>query len=103
MRFSCYAWDWGNGTTTRPTDASTARQTYAEFGDYTVTLTVTDSGGNSDRASRVISLGPNSFSQVIEPAWEKTGGVRLDNGTGQSLDPRDPGAIGCGTPARATD
>jgi DNA-binding beta-propeller fold protein YncE len=41
-----YAWDFGDGQTAS-TDAPTITHTYANSGDYTVTLTVTNSAGTS--------------------------------------------------------
>ena len=54
---STYSWDWGDGT---PVDSgSEATHTYAEEGNYTVELTVTDDRGASSSSSQVVRVAPN--------------------------------------------
>ena len=60
---SSYAWDFGDGNTG---SGSTASHTYAAGGTYTVTLTVTDSVGQTDTSSQSVT--------VTEPS---TGGITL--------------------------
>ena len=48
-----YSWDFGNGQTATTEMASTE---YTAIGDYTVTLIVTSSNGNSDTVSKTISV-----------------------------------------------
>src|SRR5690625_1632334 len=48
-----YHWDFGDGTSA---EGLTATHTYAEAGDYTLTLTVTDNDGASDSASQQVTV-----------------------------------------------
>jgi PKD repeat protein/molybdopterin/thiamine biosynthesis adenylyltransferase len=51
-----YIWDWGEDDSPRfTTNATTARHEYDKYGQYTVRLTVADSG-NTDVASAVVSI-----------------------------------------------
>ncbi|MET1015346.1 MAG: LamG-like jellyroll fold domain-containing protein [Leifsonia flava] len=63
-----YSWDWGDGTP----DGSgvTASHTYGTAGDHVVTLTVTDSLGASDQATRTVSIGAEGF--VARDAFGRT-------------------------------
>lgn len=51
-----FEWDFGDGTTESTTD-STIEHSYDTAGDYDVTLTVTDSNGETDATTRPISVG----------------------------------------------
>jgi len=59
-----YAWVLGNGD---ESDQATASTTYAESGNYTVTLTVTDSKGLSASASTVIQVTEKSDPDTKPP------------------------------------
>lgn len=48
-----YEWDWGDGTAGTGMMAS---HTYAAYGAYLITLTVTDDGGLSDSTSKIVDL-----------------------------------------------
>jgi PGF-CTERM protein len=53
-----YRWDLdGDGEVERTTDSPTITRTYEETGEYDVALTVVDGGGQSDTATRRISVG----------------------------------------------
>lgn len=49
-----YAWTWGDGTPDG--DGATPAHTYAAGGSYTVGLTVTDDGGNTDSTSQPVAV-----------------------------------------------
>jgi hypothetical protein len=54
-----YAWDFGDGATTSGTNVASAFHSYQYGGTYPVTLTVTDSSGNSNTyASTITVVGP---------------------------------------------
>lgn len=48
-----YSWDWGDGSADTNTAATTADHTFATAGDFTVTLTVTNSDTNTHSVSRI--------------------------------------------------
>ena len=50
-----YEWDFGDGTT--GTNVSTAKA-YAVAGQYTVTLKITDSAGQTGTVSRTVTVNP---------------------------------------------
>jgi chitinase len=52
-RIVSYAWDLGDGTTG---SEITVTHSYSATGSYTVTLTVTDDGSLSDRATQVVPV-----------------------------------------------
>ncbi|MEA3372415.1 MAG: PKD domain-containing protein [Campylobacterota bacterium] len=55
-----YNWDFGDGTTS--VEGVTASHTYTTAGDFTITLTVTDNGGETGSATAAISaIDPNSL------------------------------------------
>lgn len=51
--YATYSYDWGDGNTAGPTTRGVASQTYANLGEYTVTVTVTDVFG--DKSSATVS------------------------------------------------
>jgi len=53
---SSYLWDFGDGTPSVNTNNSIATHVYSTLGNYTVTLTVTDSEGLSDTATDMVRL-----------------------------------------------
>ncbi|HXP20060.1 MAG TPA: PKD domain-containing protein, partial [Streptosporangiaceae bacterium] len=53
---STYAFDFGDGTKVGPQAAAKASHTYTSPGGYTVTVTVTDSGGLSSTTTRQVSV-----------------------------------------------
>jgi parallel beta-helix repeat protein len=55
-----YAFDFGDGTVVGPQGAATAVHTYVASAGYAVTVTVTDTGGLSSSATKVVTVsGPN--------------------------------------------
>ena len=52
-----YTWNFGDENITS-TNVSTITHTYMNFGNYTVTLTVTDNDGQNDSITKVISVHP---------------------------------------------
>jgi PKD repeat protein len=73
-----FAWDFGDGDTGETVSTS---HVYGASGNYTVTLTVTDTHGQSDEASQTISVsGAVIFDPVISlrvKAIERRGGPRF--------------------------
>jgi PKD repeat protein len=83
-----YVWDFGDGASA---SGITVTHTYAAFGDYTVTLTVTDNNGppKSATTSSTINVNQGNRAPVAAPngpyAVELGQGVTLDGGS--SFDP----------------
>ena len=88
-----YDWNWGDGTS--HDSGVSATHTYASAGDYTVTLTVTDSFGSTDAATRTVTAAdPASlvvvdapFSTDVSTGWGSAnkGGSWTTSGTGFSV------------------
>ncbi|HEY3529504.1 MAG TPA: PKD domain-containing protein [Nocardioides sp.] len=55
-----YVFDFGDGTTVGPQSAATASHTYATAGTYTVKVTVTDTSGLSDSATKSVTASAQS-------------------------------------------
>ncbi len=53
-----YAWDFGDGDSTLDARGARVTTSYDEVGDYTATVTVTDSAGASDTATVVVHVVP---------------------------------------------
>ena len=53
---SSYSWDWGDGETS--TGAIPQTHWYSNSGNYTITLTVTDSGGLTSTTTTSVDVGP---------------------------------------------
>lgn len=69
-----FSWDFGDGTTA---SGATVSHDYAQSGDYTVTLTVTDEDGASDVSTTRIEVGDPEVLRFEEGA----GGLLLDDDT----------------------
>ena len=68
-----FAWDFGDGDTTQTTGPLEVRHTYAKGGEYTVTLTVTDQGGASEKKTKKIMVGWPTVSFTWTPTEPKAG------------------------------
>lgn len=67
-----YAWDFGDGETSTTTTPTTGHD-YAEAGEYTVTVTVTDDRGGTDSATaQVTATDPPQFAVIASDAFERT-------------------------------
>lgn len=51
-----YDWDFGDGATLRKSDSSFVKHAYAGAGSYTVSITVTDSNGDSTTKSLIVTV-----------------------------------------------
>jgi PKD repeat protein len=70
-QITTYEFDFGDGTTVGPQADDTATHTYASQGNYTVTVTVTDSAGQSSTATDDVAVGPPTSSNLIgNPGFE---------------------------------
>ena len=72
-----YTWDFGDGTqqSTVNSQQSTVEHIYSDNGEYTVTLTVTDSDGSSISESLAVAV-----SNVAPVITQATGDTRIDEG-----------------------
>jgi parallel beta-helix repeat protein len=84
---AAYTFDFGDGTVVGPQSAATATHRYVASASYKVTLTVTDTGGLSSNATKVVTIsGPNgdlvgnSGFEADTPGWNTSGA-----GTGVTL------------------
>jgi heat shock protein HslJ len=74
-----YEWDMGDGTYLL---GLSIQHGYAEAGIYTVTLTVTDQGGNKDTTSKIIEIveigttTPENENFLVGTSWEMDNAVR---------------------------
>jgi hypothetical protein len=89
-----YSWNFGDGSTLAGTTDASVFHTYAQGGDYVVKLTVTDGGGNSDTAERVVAVvgsagGASSSSGSTTSATTGTGSTAGGAGAGA---PGSPGS-----------
>ena len=65
-----YEWDFGDQNTSTESDPI---HTYQESGDYTVTLTVTDSAGNSTVTTSIVTVTSNTGQTLIESEDDSNG------------------------------
>ena len=63
-----YAFDFGDGTVVGPQAGATAQHTYSAAGPYTVTVTVTDTGGLSSTATGTVNVSAHEY--VGNPGFE---------------------------------
>ncbi|WP_456600671.1 PKD domain-containing protein, partial [Blastococcus sp. SYSU DS0616] len=64
-----HTWDFGDGTTAT---GPTAMHSYAEAGSYVITLAVTDDGGATRTAARVVTVAPAPPNQAPSAAFTAT-------------------------------
>jgi len=78
-----YSWNFGDGTTAT---GATPTHVYAHSGNYTATLTVTDTGSLTGTQAQTITVGnrPPTASFSFSPASPLTGQTVSFNGTGSS-------------------
>ncbi|MFL0457507.1 PKD domain-containing protein [Brachybacterium paraconglomeratum] len=68
-----YSWDWGDGTTSAA--GPTASHSYSDDGEYTITLTVTDSYGSTAETTHSVVVtseefvGSDSFERSVASGW----------------------------------
>ncbi len=62
LPIASYMWDFGDGTTS---DKEKVTKAYTEEGEYTVTLTVTDTEGNTSTATKVVTVKERSLLGVF--------------------------------------
>jgi PKD repeat protein len=63
-----YAWDWGDGSTASGATKKHPSHTYADAKQYTITLTVSNSGGSSSSTQQVTTTPPPTPSPTPTPA-----------------------------------
>jgi PKD repeat protein len=86
-----YTFNFGNGIVVGPQAAATANTTYASPGTYTVTLTVTDTGGTSATAATSITVSPlnivqDTFQRANQNGWgTASNGATWSAGSGLSV------------------
>ncbi|AUG81506.1 hypothetical protein CFP65_6881 [Kitasatospora sp. MMS16-BH015] len=81
-------YDYGDGSA--PDSSSWSDHLYSREGDYTVTMTVTDSGGRTARTSKVVHVGyrPSVFHALAPKRVLDTRQQHTTLGPGQSIDVR---------------
>ncbi len=65
-----YAWNWGDGSQVTTTSGPTAAHSYAAGGEYTITLTLTDSLGATAQTTRTATVADKPF--AIRDDFERT-------------------------------
>jgi hypothetical protein len=85
---SSYSWSWGDGETS--TGAIPQTHWYSDSGNYTITLTVTDSGGLTNTVATSANVGPSIYTTpkpstitlTETPAWAFNGSYAEYKATG---------------------
>ena len=66
-----YSWDFGDSTPINMTSNSTIQHVFAQVGNYTVTLTVTDSVSRTNTISQLVQV-------VNRTLWDLDGNGKID-------------------------
>jgi PKD domain len=88
-----YKWDFGDGTGAEGTNTASEFHSYAHGGTYNVTLTVTDSGGNTNSFTKPITVVGGSPGSAGPGAASATPGVTSPAGSGTGTKPTIPGPV----------
>ena len=88
-----YEWDFGDGSDlVSGVDLTSVDHAYTEFGNFTVTLTVTDGDGGQDQATWDVTVTPLVVSDVVRndgsDAWDRLASLRFVFSEPVTVDPR---------------
>jgi parallel beta-helix repeat protein len=83
-----YSFDFGDGTVTGPQASATAAHIYPNDGLYTVTVTVSDTAGQTPTATRQVTVGAPTAALSVSP----TGGIAPVTVTADASGSTDPGS-----------
>jgi len=91
-----YKWNFGDGTTAEGTNTASEFHSYAQGGTYNVTLTVTDSSGNSNSFTKPITVvggSPGSAGPGAAAPGGATSSTPGSSTTGSTIKPPIPGPV----------
>ena len=75
-----YSWDFGDGSPVVNSATPTTTHTYADYGDYTVTLTVTDETSDTDETSELVEVDPPAPGSAYDDYAAKAEEIADENG-----------------------